>query len=192
MAKVERESINFKLPKPLVEALRAAARERKTTATDLVIQGLDHVLGAVDGMESDVKTHLHQLEAELKQMANGIESRVDNELGQHQEQLSSLEQKLEAVTTKLAQLEGALLAGQRYKNSSRRQGYPYHSSVPQSVELQPFPPENLAKRLGVTTATLIRERKNKSQSEFESWCRNRDPSGTAWSYQDNGLYHPFK
>ncbi len=40
MTKFERESINFKLPKPLAAALRKAARERKTTATDLVIQGL--------------------------------------------------------------------------------------------------------------------------------------------------------
>ncbi|MDZ7962899.1 MAG: hypothetical protein RMY34_34390 [Aulosira sp. DedQUE10] len=53
MAKVERESINFKLPKPLVEAKRAAVKKRNTTATDLVIQGLHHVLGEVDGMESD-------------------------------------------------------------------------------------------------------------------------------------------
>lgn len=41
MAKVEQESINFKLPKPLATALRAAAKERDTTATDLVIQGLN-------------------------------------------------------------------------------------------------------------------------------------------------------
>ena len=44
MTKIERESINFKLPKPLTAALRAKARELDTTATDLVIQGLHHVL----------------------------------------------------------------------------------------------------------------------------------------------------
>jgi len=36
MAKVERESINFKLPTTLANALRTAAQERNTTATDLV------------------------------------------------------------------------------------------------------------------------------------------------------------
>lgn len=42
-----------------------AAKERNTTGTDLVIQGLYHVLGAVEGsMETDVETHLHQLSAE--------------------------------------------------------------------------------------------------------------------------------
>ena len=187
MAKVERESINFKLPKPLAEALRATAKERNTTATDLVIQGLNHVLGAVDGMESDTETRLHELEAELEQLANGIESRIDNELGQHSIRLSSLEQKLEAIATKLAQLEG-----QRYKSPARRQGYSYNSQVPQSIELHPFLAENLAKRLGVDTATLAREQKSKSQSEFESWSRNRDPSSTAWRYQNDGLYHPIK
>lgn len=45
MANVERESINFKLPKTLTNAGSTAARERFTTATDLVIQGLHHVLG---------------------------------------------------------------------------------------------------------------------------------------------------
>lgn len=45
MAKVERESINFKLPKKLADALRAKAKELNTTATDLVIQGLYHILG---------------------------------------------------------------------------------------------------------------------------------------------------
>lgn len=43
MTNIERESINFKLPKTLTKALRAAARERNTTATDLVIQGLHHI-----------------------------------------------------------------------------------------------------------------------------------------------------
>ncbi|AUT04563.1 MULTISPECIES: hypothetical protein [unclassified Nostoc] len=192
MAKVERESINFKLPKPLVEALRATAKERNTTATDLVIQGLRYVLGEVNGMETDVETRLHQLEAELNRLTSGIESSVENQLGQHSHRLSSLEQKLEAMATKLAQLEGALNAGQRYKSPARRQGYAYNSQVPQSLELQPFLAENLAKRLGVDTATLAREQKNKSQFEFESWSRNRDPSSTAWRYQDDGLYHPIK
>ncbi|MBD2415317.1 hypothetical protein H6H01_32320 [Nostoc calcicola FACHB-3891] len=84
------------------------------------------------------------------------------------------------------------LEGQRYKSPARRQGYPYNSQVPQSVELQPFLAENLAKRLGVDTATLAREQKSKSQSEFESWSRNRDPSSTAWRYQNDGLFHPIK
>lgn len=66
----EQESINFKLPKPLAAALIAAAKERKTTATNLVIQGLHHVLGDVEGVATDVDTRLHQLEAQLTKLAN--------------------------------------------------------------------------------------------------------------------------
>ncbi|ARV59169.1 hypothetical protein BZZ01_11465 [Nostocales cyanobacterium HT-58-2] len=58
MANVERESINFKLPKTLTKALRTAARERNTTATDLVIQGLHHILGSAPGTETSVEIRL--------------------------------------------------------------------------------------------------------------------------------------
>ncbi|KAB8333646.1 hypothetical protein SD80_012705 [Scytonema tolypothrichoides VB-61278] len=59
MTGTERESINFKLPKTLTKALRTAARERKMTATDLVILGLHHVLGEVSGMENSVEARCH-------------------------------------------------------------------------------------------------------------------------------------
>ena len=65
MPSIERESINFKLPKTLTEELRKAAKERDTTATDLVIQGLHHILGDVPGVESSVEVRLYQLEEEF-------------------------------------------------------------------------------------------------------------------------------
>lgn len=45
MAQTTRKSLNFKLPKPLADALRFAAKECNTTATDLVIRGLHNILG---------------------------------------------------------------------------------------------------------------------------------------------------
>ncbi|MCC5611913.1 hypothetical protein LC612_35570 [Nostoc sp. CHAB 5834] len=42
---------------------------------------------------------------------------MENELGQHSQRLSSKEQKLEAIATRLAQLEGALLVRQLYNKS---------------------------------------------------------------------------
>lgn len=125
MAKVERESINFKLPKPLAVALRAAAKERNTTATDLVIQGLHHVLGDVDGVETDVETRLYQLEEELKHSAKAT----------HKE----LEDKLEAIATRLAQLEGAMMMLQRNQNTARQRksAYPNYYSG-ESPKLMPF------------------------------------------------------
>ncbi|WP_315788281.1 hypothetical protein [Fischerella sp. JS2] len=55
MTRTERESINFKLPKPLAVALRKAARERK------IIQRLHHILGDVPGTEVSVEIRLYQL-----------------------------------------------------------------------------------------------------------------------------------
>jgi hypothetical protein len=99
MAQIERESINFKLPKPLTAALRKVARERNTTATDLVIQGLHHVLGSVEGIQDSVETRLHKLEEELEYLTGSIEVRADNST---ETRLGNVEQKLEAVTTLLS------------------------------------------------------------------------------------------
>lgn len=65
--------------------------------------------------------------------------------------LNSLEQKLETQALQLAKIEGAIATlGQRSYANSRRQAFNYH---PPQLELQPYTKENLAKRLGVDTAT---------------------------------------
>jgi hypothetical protein len=191
VSKGQRESINFKLPKPLVDALRKTARERNTTATDLVILGLHHVLGSVEGTESGVENRLAQLEAQLNHLANSTDGRVDIGVDKR---LSSLEQKLEEFALRLAKIEGALatLSQQRSHTGGgyRRQAFNYH---PPQLELQPYTEENLAKRLGVDIATLTRERENQSESEFESWCRRKDPSPVGWRFSfKDGKYHPVK
>lgn len=191
MTKIERESINFKLPKPLTAALRKIARERNTTATDLVIKGLHHVLGSLDGIEDGVETRIAQLEAQLNHLSNSTDKRVDSGVDNR---LSLLEQKLETQALQLAKIEGALatLSQQRSHTGGgyRRQAFNYH---PPQLELQPYTGENLAKRLGVDEATLTRERENQSESEFEIWCRRKDPSPVGWRFNSNsGLYHPIK
>jgi predicted nucleic acid-binding Zn-ribbon protein len=189
MAKIERESINFKLPKPLADALRAAAKERNTTATDLVIQGLHHILGDINGVDIDVETRLHRLESQFtanQQNAQQIQGVDDSS----QQRLEKLEQKMEAIANRLAQLEGAIaILNQRSATGSRRQSYNYH---PPQHELQAYTGENLAKRLGVDFTTLQREQSNQTPKDFERWCRSRDPSSLAWRRSDNGLYHPVK
>jgi len=191
MARIERESINFKLPKTLTAALRKAARERNTTATDLVIEGLHHVLGSVPGTEDSVETRLAQLEAQLNHPANNKDKRVDTDV---KNRLSLLEQKLEAQALQLAKIEGAIasLSQQRLHTGGgyRRQSFNYH---PPQLELQPYTSENLAKRLGVDIATLTRERENNTPAEFENWCRRKDPSPVGWRFNSKDkLYHPVK
>jgi uncharacterized coiled-coil protein SlyX len=156
MTRIERESINFKLPKPLTAALRKVARERNTTATDLVIEGLHHVLGSVEGTEDSVETRLAQLEEQLNHLVNSTDNRVDTSV---ENRLSLLEQKLEAQALQLAKLEGALatLSQQRSHTGGgyRRQSFNYH---PPQLELQPYTGENLAKRLGVCDSLISESR----------------------------------
>jgi chromosome segregation ATPase len=210
MTKIERESINFKLPKPLTAALREKARQLNTTATDLVIQGLHHVLGkaydGVDdskqdfqdlitriealekqGIESSIENRLDQLETQL----NYLESRIDRRGENGVKDIEPLEEKLEALTMRIAQLEGAIsILGQRQQTTpTRRQAFTYH---PPQMELKPFTEENLAKRLAASALTIRNHRETKSPKEFESWCRQRDPGGLAWRYQKDGLYQPIK
>jgi hypothetical protein len=191
MVRIERESINFKLPKPLTAALRKVAAERNTTATDLVIEGLHHILGEIPGIEDGVEYRLAQLEEQLNQLSNSTMERVDTGVDNR---LSSLEQKLEAQALQLAKIEGVIttLSQQRLHTGGgcRRQAFNYH---PPQLELQPYTGENLAKRLGVDMATLTRERENQSESEFESWCRRKDPSPVGWRFNSkDGKYHPVK
>ena len=200
MAKIERESIQSKLPEPLADALRAKAVELDTTATDLVIQGLHQILGEIPGIEDSIETRLDQLEAQLNHLSNSTDKRVDSGVDNR---LRSLEQKLEAQALQLAKIEGVITTLSQQRSAAggsaslshtgggyRRQAFNYH---PPQLELQPYTGENLAKRLGVDIATLTRERENNTQAEFEIWCRRKDPSPVGWRYSEkDGKYHPVK
>jgi predicted nucleic acid-binding Zn-ribbon protein len=189
MTKVERESINFKLPKPLAAALRKAARERNTTATDLVIQGLQGILGDIPGTETSVETRLHQLETQL---ASGSDTRIDHST---ETRLTNLEIKLETVTARIAQFESALMTVQNHLNSRssyRTKSYaPYYNQA--KAQLMPFEEKDLALRLNTSASTLQEKRATQNPKDFELWCKERDPSKYAWRFNEkDGLYHPVK
>ena len=79
---------------------------------------------------------------------------------------------------------GYSIAGKYNGGNSRprRSGYPYQYQQ-QPVEITSFAPENLAQRLGVTQQSLITERETKTEKEFISWSRNRDPMSLGWKFQ---------
>jgi hypothetical protein len=197
MAKVERESINFKLPKPLADALRAKAAELETTATDLVIQGLHHVLGDVPGVESSVEIRLYQLEEEFFRFRESIgESTNQGSTNPQQEtRLTSVEAKLEALTNKLTRFEGALMQMQSSINASKsrsRSSYApnYHAPPPQ---IEPLDEETFAMRLSTNVPTVQENRATMKQEQFERWCSEKDPIKRKWRYNEkDGLYHPVK
>lgn len=198
MTKIKRVSINFKLPQPLVEALKVRATEQETTATDLVIKGLHHVLGlstpVVDnGIESilhEIITRIEALETKKTIDSNGIDNRLHSLADSPEPQrVSKLEQKLEVVARRLEILEIAIASGRYSGNSKpRRQSHPYQQ---QSVELQAMPLENLAPRLGLTPSYLADQKDKLSTKEFISWSRNRDPRSIGWQFSlQDALYHP--
>ena len=214
MPSIERESINFKLPKTLTSALRLAARKRNTTATDLVIQGLHHILGDVPGVEASVEVRLYQLEEEFFRFKENVKESVKESIGEntnsHEEaRLTNVENKLEALSHQLARLEGALTQIQSSVNTSHsrssgasrsrssgasryKSSYPYQYNS-QPPQLEPLDEEKLAMRLSTNTPTLEERRLTMTKKEFENWCSQRDPSKRKWKYNSKDkLYHPMK
>jgi hypothetical protein len=127
---------------------------------------------------------------------NYLESRIDKReetvsKNSSSKELLAVSEKLEAITMKIAQIEGAIaVLGQRQQIApARRQAFTYH---PPQLELQPFDEENLAKRLAASTSTIRTQRETQSPKEFESWCRQRDPGRMGWRYENDGRYHPIK
>ena len=194
MTRVERESMNFKLPKPLAIALRKAASPQPgKTATDIVIRGLLRELGEIPGVEQSSETRLQKLEEELQQLAHTIKERDNSPTD------SRTEEKLVALNNRVAKLEGALGAiqhnnfgasnnGRRYKSS----GNPYNQSG-KPAQLEALDEQKLALRLNVNIPTLQEKHATLDKQEFSEWSKERDRSKYMWQFNEkDGLYHPVK
>jgi hypothetical protein len=169
--------------------LRDKARKLNTTATDLVIRGLQHVLEDFPGIENSVEHRLHKVEQKLESIESHLESGGDSSRN------TQLEQQVEVLTTRVAQLEGAIMVLQRNQNTpqKRKSSYPSQFYGRESPQLQPFKEENLAMRLVTDTATIRDNRATLTQSEFISWTKQRDPSGFGWRYDEKDkLYYSVK
>ncbi|MEI2579157.1 hypothetical protein [Scytonema sp. PRP1] len=173
----------IRVPTALIPAVRELSHLHRSGHTAAVLQGLQDLISIIDS-NSDIDIAADsKLVLQLEKRVEKLESRLATR--------SDLETKLEAVTQRLEQLERALAYGRLGNNTpTRRQSFPYQQ---QFVEVQPFPPQNLAQRLGVTPSTLSAELEKLTTKEFISWTRNRDPRSIGWEYrQDDGLYHPIK
>lgn len=155
---------------PIVRELSRLHREGHTTA---ILQRLQDVVVELDS-ETDIDhcpTNTKHLEEKLNQLETQLKS--DNQ---------ALLQKLEKIETAIRTTRSSRKVYQR-SNS-------YNSFQQPSIELQPFPHDNLAQRLGLTPASLYASRKKLSTKEFISYTRNRDPRSFGWEYCSDGLYHP--
>ena len=194
----------LRVPSPLIEAVQKLSRLHRLGHTNVLLQGLQELISSIDS-SSDIDfgasdEAIKQLTLRLERLESLDKSDSDIDSSSILKSVTSLEQKLEALTTRIAQMEGAIakrccqrqiaLLGQRPQTGpTRRQAFNYH---PPQLELQPFNEENLAKRLAASASTIRNERSAKNPKEFESWCRQRDPGGMGWRYKDDGFYHPVK
>ena len=145
----------IRVPSPLIEAVQKLSRLHRLGHKNAVLQGLRELISTIDSSSdidfgaSDEAIKQLALRLEKLESHNSSDSNVDSVL----KSVASLEQKLEAIQTRIAQMEGAIaLLGQRQQTSpTRRQAFNYH---PPQVKLQPYNGENLAKRLGIDVATV--------------------------------------
>ena len=192
MTRIERESMNFKLPKPIAEALRKAASPQPgKTATDIVIRGLLHELGEIPGVEQSAETRLQKLEEEFTKLRSSINERDNTPTD------SRTEEKFVALNNRVAKLEGALGAiqhnnfgasnnGRRYKSS----GNPYNQSG-KPAQIAALDEQKLALRLNVNIPTLKEKHQILDKKEFEEWSKERDRSKYMWRFNEKDkLYHP--
>ncbi len=158
---------------PIVRELARLHREGHTTA---LLQRLQNVIAELDS-KNDINfipanTNTKHLEEKLDQLETQLKR-------DHQ----ALLQKLEKIETAIRTTRSNPTS---YRKSSKKT---YHQPM---VELQPFPHENLAQRLGLNPATLLAEREKLSTKEFISYTRNRDPRSFGWEYRSDGLYYPIQ
>ncbi|MEL6460197.1 MAG: hypothetical protein AAFQ91_18410 [Cyanobacteria bacterium J06621_15] len=191
--------MNFKLPKPLAEALRKKASPQPgKTATDIVIRGLLHELGDIPGVDVCTEVRLQKVEEQLQQLAQTISKQGNKPSLQSNASSERTEEKLEALNNRVAQLEGALIAIQRnggasnnyrrYKNS----GNPYNQSG-RPPQIEALDEEKLALRLNVNIPTLKEKYQTLDKREFEEWSKERDRSKYMWRFNEKDkLYHPVK
>lgn len=158
----------IRVPSALIPVVRQLSQLHREGHTIALLQGLEELISKFDSkIDIDTPSSKSVLQLEKK-----------------------LESKLEAISEQLEKLSRAMASG-RYNNTRpRRQAHPYRQT---QVELQALPDENLAPRLGLTPSSLAIEKENKSNKEFISWTRNRDPRGIGWEWNaKDGLYHPVK
>jgi len=68
--------MNFKLPDNLIEALKHKAAEQGVTATDLVIQGIQQVLGVQSSsVDKNIDTGIYE---RLQYLEKRIDNRIDD------------------------------------------------------------------------------------------------------------------
>lgn len=189
----------IRVPTPLIDAVKELSRLHRQGRTTKVLKGLEQLIAAID-LENDSNIGANsEILKQLLQRMDSLESRLENidfDSNVIAKSPSDLEQRLEMISNRLTQLESAFVRFQNFQNSkrsTRKQYSPYTDDSQLQSQLQSMSEENLARRLGVDTATLTKERTTSSPEDFLRWCRSRDLGRLGWQYNSQlNLYQPVK
>ncbi|MBD2778644.1 hypothetical protein [Iningainema tapete] len=186
----------LRVPTPLIEAVKELSRLHRLGQTNAVLLGLQSLISNIDSnTDSDIGASetVKQLQLRLEKLESRFDSDIDSK--SILKSVTNLEEKLEALTTRLAQLEGAMMVLQRNNSGAKRssRSYPNQYYQREAPQLQPFEEKNLALRLVTDVATLRQKRETMTEKEFVRWCKDRDPSSMGWRYEEKDkLYYPVK
>jgi septal ring factor EnvC (AmiA/AmiB activator) len=186
-----------RVPTPLIPAVRELSRLHRQGRTSEVLQGLDELILALDSSSSTNNATSQTIGAIYERLDN-LESQLLGESNSNEtdstKRLASLEQKIDFITTRMAQFADAIIQIQNnLNNQPRRNKSHYNNSyyTGQTTRIQPLTEENLAKRLGVNVETVRFERSSQPPPLFVGWSKRKDSSGIGWEFNtDTGLYHP--
>lgn len=173
----------IRVPTALIPAVRELSRLHRQGHTIALLQALEDLIIIFDSSDD---IDLAPSNKSVKQLESRLE-KLESRLAKKDEILNS---KLEAIASQLEQLSRSAAVTAKSNNYKPRRSNSYYPHSSPTVELGAFPAENLAKRLGLTVATLEQERKKLTTKEFISYTRNRDPRSFGWEYRSDGFYHP--
>jgi len=190
-------SAMVRVPTPLIPAVRELSRLHRQGRTSEVVQGLDELILALDNSSDCTYNATSQAIGAIYERLDNLESQLLGEEPRNEtsetKRLASLEQKIEGMTSRMAQFAEAIILLQNNLNNQPRRNKSYNNSYYQGqpVKIQPLTEENLAKRLGVNVETVRKERSSQPPPLFVGWCKRKDTSGIGWEFNSHtGLYHP--
>ncbi|MBD0263590.1 MAG: hypothetical protein ICV85_12140 [Tolypothrix sp. T3-bin4] len=190
-------SAMVRVPTPLIPAVRELSRLHRQGRTSEVLQCLDELILALDSSSESTYNATNQAIGAIYERLDSLESQLLGEEPRNgtpeTERLADLEQKIEGITTRMAQFAEAIILLQNNLNNQPRRNKSYNNSYyqGQTVKIQPLTEDNLAKRLGVNVETVRKERSSQPPPLFVGWSKRKDTSGIGWEFNEKtGLYHP--
>ena len=190
-------SAMVRVPTPLIPAVRELSRLHRQGRTSEVLQRLDELILALDSSSDSTYNATSETIGAIYSRLDNLESQLLGEEPRNgtpeTERLASLEQKIEGMTSRMAQFADAIIQIQTGLNNQPRRNKSYNNSYyqGQTVKIQPLTEENLAKRLGVNAETVRKERSSQPPPLFVGWSKRKDTSGIGWEFNAHtGLYHP--